>query len=101
MTSFWVRSATAGDLKAVRSLASRVGREFLTGTRSLRLPGEVAGNDLVWVVEAGRGEIVGSCALRESAGGTWELHSLYLAPEYRGFGLGKSLAEHAIRVARQ
>jgi len=100
MSSYWVRPATPLDGKAVRDLARRVVREFRVSTR---WPGPQASEleqSLMWVVEAGRGEIVGSCALRETAAGDWELHSLYLAPEFRGFGLGRNLVENAIRVAR-
>jgi GNAT superfamily N-acetyltransferase len=101
MSSYWVRPATRSDGKAVRDLARRVVREFRLSARWPDPPAPAAGHDEMWVVEAGRGEIVGSCGLRESDGGAWELHSLYLAPEFRGFGLGRSLVENALRVARQ
>ncbi len=101
MSSYWVRPATRLDVKAVRDLARRVVREFRLTARWPDPPAPEAEHDLMWVVEAGRGEIVGSCGLRERAGGAWELHSLYLASEFRGFGLGRSLVENALRVARQ
>jgi GNAT superfamily N-acetyltransferase len=100
MSSYWVRPATPLDGKAVRDLARRVVREFRLAARWPDPPPLAGNQDFMWVVEAGRGEIVGSCGLRETPGGAWELHSLYLAPEYRGFGLGRSLAENALRVAR-
>jgi len=31
----------------------------------------------------------------------WELHSLFLAPQWRGIGLGRALIEQAIRSAGQ
>lgn len=101
MSSYWVRPATRLDGKAVRDLARRVLREFRLTSRWPDPPALEAEHDLMWVVEAGRSEIVGSCGLRERAAGEWELHSLYLTNEFRGFGLGRSLVENALRVARQ
>jgi GNAT superfamily N-acetyltransferase len=101
VSSYWVRPATRLDGKAVRDLARRVVREYRLTARWPDPPAPDAEHDLMWVVEAGRGEIVGSCGLREGAAGTWELHSLYLTGEFRGFGLGRSLVENALRVARQ
>ncbi len=43
---------------------------------------------------------MGCCGVREGANGAWELHSLYLAPDWRGFGLGRSLVEQAMRSAQ-
>jgi ribosomal protein S18 acetylase RimI-like enzyme len=101
MSSYWVRPATPLDGKAVRDLARRVVREFRLAARWPDPPALADGQDFMWVVEAGRGEIVGSCGLRETPAGAWELHSLYLAPEFRGFGLGRSLVENALLVARR
>ena len=101
MSSYWVRPATPLDGKAVRDLARRVVREFRLAARWPDPPAPADEHDLMWVVEAGRGEIVGSCGLRETPAGAWELHSLYLAPEFRGFGLGRSLVENALLIARR
>ena len=101
MSSYWVRPATPLDGKAVRDLARRVVREFRLAARWPDPPALANEQDFMWVVEAGRGEIVGSCGLRETPAGAWELHSLYLAPEFRGFGLGRSLVENALLVARR
>jgi len=101
VTSYWVRPARPADLKAVRELARRVRREFHLAVRGGDQVSAVRAADLLWVVEAGRAEIVGSCGVREGADGTWELHSLFLAPEWRGFGLGRGLVEQAIRYAQQ
>jgi GNAT superfamily N-acetyltransferase len=101
VSSYWVRPATRLDSKAVRDLARRVVREFRLSARWPDPPTLDADHDLMWVVEAGRGEIVGSCGLREGGAGEWELHSLYLTNEFRGFGLGRSLVENALRVARR
>lgn len=97
MTSYWVRPARPTDLKGVRELARRVRREFHLAVRGQEASSSGRPGELMWVVEAGRGEIVGCCGVRESGDGTWELHSLFLAPEWRGFGLGRSLVERALR----
>ncbi len=99
MTTYWVRPARPADLKAVRELARRVRREFHSAVRGGEQPGASGLADLMWVVEAGRAEIVGCCGVRDCGDGTWELHSLFLAPEWRGFGLGRSLVERALRSA--
>ena len=101
MTTYWVRPARPADLKAVRELARRVRREFHSTVRGAEQSGTTEFADLLWVVEAGRAEIVGCCGVRDGGNGTWELHSLFLAPEWRGFGLGRSLVERALRSAAE
>ena len=101
MSSYWVRPARPTDLKAVRELARRVRREFHLAVRGSEQVSATRAADLLWVVEAGRAEIVGSCGVREGADGVWELHSLFLAPEWRGFGLGRSLVEQVMREAQR
>jgi ribosomal protein S18 acetylase RimI-like enzyme len=101
MTTYLVRPAKPADLKAVRELARRVRREFHLALRAQEHPGSARGAELIWVVEAGRAEIVGCCGVREGESGAWHLHVLYLAPEWRGFGLGRSLVQQAIRALQQ
>jgi ribosomal protein S18 acetylase RimI-like enzyme len=101
MTTYWVRTARATDLKAVRELARRVRREFHLSLRVAERSSSPEAPDLLWVVEAGRGQIVGCCGVREGDGGAWELESLYLAPEWRGFGLGRALVEEAVRSVQR
>jgi N-acetylglutamate synthase-like GNAT family acetyltransferase len=101
MTTYWVRPARAADLKAVRELARRVRREFQLSVRTPERAGTPRASELLWVVEAGRGQIVGCCGVHEGEGGAWELESLYLAPDWRGFGLGRALVEQAIRSVQQ
>jgi ribosomal protein S18 acetylase RimI-like enzyme len=101
MTTYWVRPARAADFKAVSELARRVRREFHLSMRVPDRAGSAEAAELLWVVEAGRGEIVGYCGVREVGAGAWELHALYLTPEWRGFGLGRSLVEQAVRSSRQ
>jgi ribosomal protein S18 acetylase RimI-like enzyme len=99
MTSYLVRPATRRDARAVEDLSRRVRRELRTG-RVGAAPA-TSGHGLSWVVEAGRGEIVGCCAVADRGDGRWQLPSLYLAPEWRGFGLGRALVENALRAVQQ
>jgi ribosomal protein S18 acetylase RimI-like enzyme len=99
MTSYLVRPATRRDARAVEDLSRRVRRELRTG-RVGAAPA-TSGHELSWVVEAGRGEIVGCCAVADRGDGRWQLPSLYLAPEWRGFGLGRALVENALRTVQQ
>jgi ribosomal protein S18 acetylase RimI-like enzyme len=101
MTTYLVRPAKPADLKAVRKLARRVRRELHLAVRAQEQPGSAQGAELIWVVEAGRAEIVGCCGVREWESGAWQLHALYLAPEWRGFGLGRSLVEQAVRALQK
>jgi ribosomal protein S18 acetylase RimI-like enzyme len=101
MTTYWLRPARAADLKAVRELARRVRREFHLSVRSAEPAATTRAPELLWVVEAGRAQIVGCCGVREGEAGSWELDTLYLAPEWRGFGLGRALVEQAIRAVQQ
>ena len=101
MTTYWVRPAKPADLKAVRELARRVRREFHLGVRAQEQPASARTAELIWVVEAGRAQIVGCCGVREGEGETWQLYALYLAPEWRGFGLGRALVEQAVRTLQQ
>lgn len=99
MTTYVLRPARRGDLHGVRNLQRSVRREYRVATTWTREeptsdPGEL------WVVEAGRGEIVGSCGLREAESGMWELHSVNLSTEWRGFGLGRALVERAVHSAQ-
>ena len=96
-----MRPAKPADLKAVRELARRVRREFHLAVRAQEQPGSARSAELIWVVEAGRAEIVGMLRRARGKSGAWQLHALYLAPEWRGFGLGRSLVEQAVRALRQ
>lgn len=100
MTTYVLRPARRGDLGGVRNLVRAVRREYRVAAPWTREepttdPGEL------WVVEAGRGEIVGSCGLREAESGMWELHSLNLSADWRGFGLGRALVEQAVHSAQE
>jgi len=97
MTSYWLRPATAADAGALRTIDRRARREL----RAELLDRPADAEEYGWVVEAGRGEIVGCCRIREESGGTWRVRSLYLGPEWRGLGLGRTLLETAVQRARE
>ncbi|HPS78489.1 MAG TPA: GNAT family N-acetyltransferase [Thermoanaerobaculaceae bacterium] len=100
MTTYLLRPGRPGDLAGVRNLWRAIRREFrVASSWSREDPGRDSGE--LWVVEAGRGEIVGSCGLREGEDGLWEAHSLNLAPEWRGFGLGRLLVEQVVHDASE
>jgi len=46
------------------------------------------------------GEDAGCVALRDMGGGIAEMKRLYVAPDYRGLGIGRSLTEEFILIAR-
>jgi len=101
VTTYLVRPTRPGDRAAVTSLARRVRRELRISHQTGADAGSPGLEELAWVVEAGRGEIVGSCVVREGTGGSWRLHDLCLAPEWRGFGLGRALLDEALRSVQQ
>lgn len=71
------------------------------GGEMAALPGEYAppcGG--LWLARDQGGEAVGCIALRTLEGDVCEMKRLYLNPSARGSGLGRKLAETAIRYAR-
>jgi N-acetylglutamate synthase-like GNAT family acetyltransferase len=100
MTTYLMRPARPGDLAGVRNLWRAIRREYRVTSSWSGEDSRVEAGEL-WVVEAGRGEIVGSCGLREGEDGLWEVHSLNLAPDWRGFGLGRALIEQAMHDAQE
>ena len=110
-SAYWIRTFERGDAARVRELVFEVLAEF-------GLSPDHAGTDLdlsdverhylvrgggFWVVEDGRGRIVGTCGLwldPEDPEGM-ELRKMYLRPEWRGRGIGKALLATALDHARR
>ena len=46
-------------------------------------------------------EVIGTVALQHETDASCELCRMYLAPQYRGQGLGRRLLEHGVRQARE
>ena len=102
------RGATNADLPAVWSLISSVLRSY--GITSNR---QTTDSDLVdleanyWNKQGAffvllKGDaIIGTVALHHETDTVCELCRMYLAPQYRGQGLGRRLLEHAVREARE
>jgi len=104
-----LRPATNADAEAVRSLVFGVLREHgLTpdpeGTDADLFDLEAsyirAGGSFDVLVDAS-GAVIGTVGLVPSREGVCELRKMYLAPVYRGRGLGKRLVQHALNRARQ
>jgi ribosomal protein S18 acetylase RimI-like enzyme len=105
---YTLRKATNADLPAVWCLISSVLASY--GITSNR---ETTDSDLVdieadyWSRKGAffvllKGEaVIGTVALHHETDGICELCRMYLAPQYRGQGLGRRLLEHALREARE
>lgn len=103
-----IRPYQAQDYQAVRALIESVltefGFAFAVGglEQDLKEIGARYGTQRAgfWVAEAATG-IGGTVAIRPKAERTCELKRLYLAPQWRGQGLGQTLYAHAELFARQ
>jgi len=105
---YTLRAATNADLPVVWDLISSVLLSYgITGNR------QTTDRDLAdlevnyWNAKGAffvllNGEaVIGTVALHHEADTVCELCRMYLAPQYRGHGLGRRLLEHALREARE
>jgi putative acetyltransferase len=105
---FAVREATSpADVDAVRGLvlahvderATTPGIEHMKAD-AVRLPGPyIAPLGAIWLAHAGE-EAVGCVALRPLPGSVGEVKRMYVAPGWRGRGVGRALLETLIHHAR-
>lgn len=102
-----IRDAGPGDLDAVRELlrAYAGGLDFQICFQGFEgelaaLPGACTPPGGALLVAETRGRIVGTVALRPLGGAVVEMKRLYVAPEARGAGAGRALAEAALARAR-
>lgn len=110
-SAVWIRPFRSEDARSVRELVFGVLTEF-------GLEPDQAGTDVdlsdieahyrdrggeFWVVEDGRGRIIGTCGLwiDPEDGNRSELRKMYLLPETRGRGLGRQLLGVALEHARR
>jgi N-acetylglutamate synthase-like GNAT family acetyltransferase len=104
---YMIRKATNADLPAVWSLISSVlGSYGITPNRQTtdKDLGDIEANywerqGAFFVLINGE-EVVGTVALQHETDASCELCRMYLAPQYRGQGLGRRLLEYAVREAR-
>ena len=65
------------------------------------LPGEYSSPRGRILVAEKEGETIGCVALRDLGEGVCEMKRLYVRPAFRGGGIGRSLAEEIVRIAKQ
>jgi putative acetyltransferase len=109
-SAYWIRDFRRQDAAEVRELVFGVLAEFglapdHAGTdvdlSDVELHYQARGGGF-WVVEDGRGRVVGTCGLwlDPDKPGRCELRKMYLSPDWRGRGLGRLLLETALDHAR-
>lgn len=106
--SVTIRPATDADAAAVRSLVQSVLAEYGLAADPDGVDADLgqlerlylAAGGLFEVVETADGRIIGSCGLYPLCEGVVELRKMYLAPAFRGRGLGRLLMERALAWCR-
>ncbi|MCX6926724.1 MAG: GNAT family N-acetyltransferase [Verrucomicrobia bacterium] len=103
-----LRKATNADVPAVWNLITNVLRSYNITTNP-----QTTDKDLVdieadywnrngaFFVLLNREEIIGTVALQQETDTSCEICRMYLAPAYRGQGLGRKLLEHSVGEARE
>ncbi len=107
-----VTPVTSDDLEAARSIFSEYGRSLGVdlcfqgfADELATLPGEYAGPRGALLLAKVDGSLAGCCALRPLDAADYpnaaEMKRLYVRNAFRGFGLGRQLAERILDAARQ
>ena len=103
-----IQAESAGDIDRARELfkeyAAGLGISlcFQNFDKELALlPGDYVPPSGRLLLAMEDGAAVGCVALRKSADGICEMKRLYVSPEFRGTGLGRTLAEKIIDAARE
>ncbi len=107
MTKFF-RAESEEDLRQVRQLISEYVASLDFDLRFqhfddefVKLPGDYAPPDGCLLLAVHNTKIAGCVALRKIAEGVCEMKRLYVRPEFRGKGVGRSLAMAVIDEARK
>jgi N-acetylglutamate synthase-like GNAT family acetyltransferase len=105
---YTLREATNADSAAVWSLISSVLRSYGITTNQQTTDRDLDDIDANYWSRKGaffvllKGEeIIGTVALHHETDAICELCRMYLAPQYRGQGLGRRLLEHSVREAKE
>ncbi|MEX0776809.1 MAG: GNAT family N-acetyltransferase [Phycisphaeraceae bacterium] len=104
-----IRPANNADCQAVRALVFAVLAEYGLAPAPGTTDADLADLEQAYAVGGGafdvlitpRGDIVGCIGLYRLSSHTCELRKMYLSPAFRGLGLGKMLAQHALTRARE
>jgi putative acetyltransferase len=105
---YTLRKATNADISAVWALISRVLQSYgITANQATTDIDLVDIEANYWdakgaffVLLQGE-EVIGTAALHHETDAVCEVCRMYLAPQYRGQGLGRRLLEHCVREAKE
>lgn len=106
--NFTLRRATNADIPAVWALISSVLRSYGITTNEQTTDKDLADIEANYWDRKGAfflllhgEEVIGTAALHHETDAVCEVCRMYLAPQYRGQGLGRRLLEHCVREARE
>lgn len=104
---YTIRKANNADMPAVWTLISSVLRSYgITPNRQTTdkdladIEANFWNRKGAFFVLLNGEEVIGTVALQQETDASCELCRMYLAPQYRGQGLGRRLLEHSVREAR-
>jgi GNAT superfamily N-acetyltransferase len=102
-----IRDARAAEQRSLTELQRRASmhweayrEQLVAHPEAVELPVDQIEAGLVRVAELG-GEVVGFAVLLRPAQGACELDGLFVEPAHMGAGVGRSLVEDALRIARE